>query len=58
MATTTSGDSLMASPNVGKGGGGDGKMIALLEKIANKNSNVYMDSQKVGTSLAVATNRV
>jgi len=33
-------------------------MIALLEKIANKDSNVYMDSQKVGTSLAVSTSRV
>ncbi len=27
MATTTAGDSLMASPNVGKGGGGDNKIM-------------------------------
>jgi hypothetical protein len=47
MATTTSGDSLMASPNVGKGGG-DSKMLAVLEQIAKKDSNVYMDSSKVG----------
>jgi len=45
MAVTTAGDSLMASPNVGKGGGGDGK---ILEQIAKKDSNVYMDSSKVG----------
>tara|TARA_B110000879_G_scaffold208579_1_gene294434 strand:+ start:923 stop:2932 length:2010 start_codon:yes stop_codon:yes gene_type:complete len=57
MATTTAGDSLMASPNVGKGGG-DSKMVALLEKIANKDSNVYMDSSKVGTSMAMATSRI
>ena len=47
----------MASPNVGKGGG-DSKMVALLEKIANKDSNVYMDSSKVGTSMAMATSRI
>ena len=47
MATTTAGDSLMASPNVGKGGG-DSKMLAVLEQIAKKDSNVYMDSSKVG----------
>jgi len=48
MAVTTAGDSLMASPNVGKGGGGDGKMLSILEQIAKKDSNVYMDSSKVG----------
>lgn len=58
MAVTTAGDSLMASPNVGKGGGSDGKMLALLERIANKDSNVYMDSSKVGTSMAIATSRI
>ena len=57
MAVTAQGDSIVASPNVTRGGGDD-KMIALLEKIANKDSNVYMDSQKVGTSLAVSTSRV
>jgi len=57
MAMTAKGDNLAVSPNINKGGGDD-RMISLLEKIANKDSNVYMDSQKVGTSLAVATNRV
>ena len=47
----------MASPNVGKGGG-DSRMVSLLEKLVAKDSNVYMDSQKVGTSLSVATNRI
>jgi len=54
---TAKGDNLAVSPNINKGGGDD-RMISLLERIANKDSNVYMDSQKVGTSLAVATNRV
>jgi hypothetical protein len=57
MAMTAKGDNLAVSPNINKGGGDD-RMISLLERIANKDSNVYMDSQKVGTSLAVATNRV
>lgn len=51
-AVTAKGDSLAVSPNVRRGGD-DGRMIALLEKIANKNSNVYMDSQKVGTTMAM-----
>ena len=53
MAVTAKGDSIVASPNVTRGGGDD-RMIALLEKIANKNSNVYMDSQKVGTTMAMS----
>lgn len=57
MAMTAKGDNLAVSPNINKGGGDD-KMISLLERIANKDSNVYMDSQKVGTSLSVATNRI
>jgi len=57
MAMTAKGDNLAVSPNINKGGGDD-RMISLLERIASKDSNVYMDSQKVGTSLAVATNRV
>jgi hypothetical protein len=57
MAMTAKGDNLAVSPNINKGGGDD-RMISLLEKIASKDSNVYMDSQKVGTSLALATNRV
>jgi hypothetical protein len=57
MAMTAKGDNLAVSPNINKGGGDD-RMISLLEKIASKDSNVYMDSQKVGTSLSIATNRV
>jgi len=56
MATTADGDSLQASPNIGKGG--DGRILAVLERIANKDSNVYMDSQAVGSTLAVSTNRI
>ena len=52
MAVTTKGDSIVVSPNVSRGGD-DSKMLALLEKIANKDSNVYMDSQKVGTTMAM-----
>tara|TARA_R110000824_G_scaffold76036_1_gene192789 strand:+ start:280 stop:2271 length:1992 start_codon:yes stop_codon:yes gene_type:complete len=57
MAVTAKGDNLAVSPNINQGGG-DSRMISLLEKIASKDSNVYMDSQKVGTSLSVATNRI
>ena len=59
MATTTSGDSLMASPNVGKGGGGNsGEMVSLLKTIANKNSAVYMDSSKVGYADALSYSKL
>ena len=59
MATTTSGDSLMASPNVGKGGGGNsGEMVSLLKTIANKNSDVYMDSSKVGYADALSYSKL
>jgi len=57
MAMTAKGDNLAVSPNINKGGG-DSRMVALLEKLVAKDSNVYMDSQKVGTSLSVATNRI
>mgnify|MGYP003636669859 CR=1 FL=1 len=59
MATTTAGDSLMASPNVGKGGGGNsGEMVSLLKTIANKNSDVYMDSSKVGYADALSYSKL
>ena len=58
MATTTSGDSLMASPNVGKGGGNSGEMVSLLKTIANKNSDVYMDSSKVGYADALSYSKL
>ena len=57
MAVTAKGDNLAVSPNINQGGG-DSRMISLLEKIASKDSNVYMDSSKVGTSMAVATSRI
>ena len=57
MAMTAKGDNLAVSPNINKGGGDD-RMVSLLEKIASKDSNVYMDSSKVGTSMAVATSRI
>lgn len=58
MAVTTAGDSLMASPNVGKGGGSDSKMLSVLERIANKNSDVYMDSSKVGYADALSYSKL
>jgi hypothetical protein len=48
MAMTAKGDSLAVSPNINKGTNDDGKMLSVLEKIANKNTDVYMDSSKVG----------
>jgi hypothetical protein len=48
MAMTAKGDNLAVSPNISKGGGGDSKMLSVLEQIAKKDSNVYMDSSKVG----------
>lgn len=55
MAMTAKGDNLAVSPNISQGGsGGENKMIALLERIANKDSNVYMDSQKVGNKLSTS----
>ncbi len=55
MAMTAKGDNLAVSPNISQGGsGGENKMIALLERLANKDSNVYMDSQKVGNKLSTS----
>tara|TARA_R110001592_G_scaffold292527_1_gene562018 strand:- start:27 stop:2027 length:2001 start_codon:yes stop_codon:yes gene_type:complete len=54
MAMTAKGDNLAVSPNISQGGGEENKMIALLERIANKDSNVYMDSQKVGNKLSTS----
>lgn len=47
MAMTAKGDNLAVSPNISKGGN-DNKMLSVLEQIAKKDSNVYMDSSKVG----------
>jgi hypothetical protein len=57
MAMTAKGDNLAVSPNINKGGGDD-RMYTLFEKIANKDSNVYLDAQKVGGGLATSTNRI
>lgn len=48
MAVTAKGDNLAVSPNINSGGGSDSKMLSVLEQIAKKDSNVYMDSSKVG----------
>ena len=48
MAMTAKGDNLAVSPNINSGGSSDSKMLSVLEQIAKKDSNVYMDSSKVG----------
>jgi len=48
MAITAKGDNLAVSPNINSSGGSDSKMLSVLEQIAKKDSNVYMDSSKVG----------
>ena len=57
MAVTAQGDSIMASPNItnsatSAGGSEQSKTNALLERLLAKDSNVYMDSDKVGSSFA------
>jgi hypothetical protein len=55
-AITTPGDGLFATPNISKGGGGmsDAKMdrmIALLEKVANKSTTLQMDGRVLAKTL-------
>jgi hypothetical protein len=56
-AVTTAGDNVVVSPNVNSGGGGGitsaqaNKMISLLEKVANKEFSVSMDSRKLSDSM-------
>ena len=57
MAMTAKGDNLAVSPNINKGGGDD-RMLSVLERIAGKNSNVYLDSSRVGSGLATSTSRL
>jgi hypothetical protein len=33
-------------------------MLSVLERIAGKNSNVYLDSSRVGSGLATSTSRL
>ncbi len=53
-AITAKGDGVAVSPNITKGGGSDSnrRMEMLLEKLVMKDSNVYMDSDKVGSAFA------
>ena len=53
-AITAQGDGVAVSPNITRGGEGSStrKMEMLLEKLVMKDSNVYMDSDKVGSSFA------
>ena len=53
-AITAKGDGLAVSPNITRGGEGAStrRMEMLLEKLVMKDSNVYMDSDKVGTAFA------
>lgn len=55
-AITTSGDGIAVGPNINKGGGGmsDAKMdrmIALLEKVANKSTTLQMDGRVLAKAL-------
>jgi len=57
MAVTAKGDSIMASPNItnsatSAGNSEQSRTNALLERLLAKDSNVYMDSDKVGSSFA------
>lgn len=53
-AITAKGDGVAVSPNITRGGGSDSnrRMEMLLEKLVMKDSNVYMDSDKVGSAFA------
>lgn len=53
-AITAKGDGVAVSPNITRGGEGAStrRMEMLLEKLVMKDSNVYMDSDKVGTAFA------
>ena len=54
MATTATGDSLSVSPNLGRG---DNQLLAAVNKLVAKDTNVYMDSQNVGSVMATATSK-
>jgi len=57
MAITAKGDSILASPNItnsatSAGNSEQSRTNALLERLLAKDSNVYMDSDKVGSAFA------
>ena len=57
MAVTAKGDSIMASPNItnsatSAGNSEQSRTNALLERLLAKDSNIYMDSDKVGSAFA------
>tara|TARA_R110001632_G_scaffold41746_1_gene105351 strand:+ start:10262 stop:12571 length:2310 start_codon:yes stop_codon:yes gene_type:complete len=53
-AITAKGDGVAVSPNITRGGAGSSsrKMEMLLERLVAKESNIYMDSDKVGSAFA------
>ena len=56
MAVTAKGDSIVASPNITNSANSSNneqrRTNDLLERLLSKDSNVYMDSDKVGTAFA------
>jgi len=59
-AITAKGDGLAVSPNINRGGesASTRKMEALLEQLVAKNSDVYMDSSKVGYAEAFSYSKL
>ena len=62
MAVTTPGDNLVATPNINNSPVANNdeqrRTNMLLEKLLSKDSNVYMDSQRVGTALSMGKSRL
>jgi len=62
MAVTTQGDNLVATPNINNSPVANNdeqrRTNMLLEKLLSKDSNVYMDSQRVGTALSMGKSRL
>jgi hypothetical protein len=62
MAVTAQGDNIVASPNINRSSGVSNdeqrRTNMLLEKLLAKDSNLYMDSQRVGTVLSMGKSRL
>ena len=62
MAVTTPGDNIVATPNINNSPVANNdeqrRTHLLLEKLLAKDSNVYMDSQRVGTALSMGKSRL